>query len=211
MSDPGAEAAVVVTSTPTSDSGHKAKPLTDSCTMYDKPDDDHMVQCDTCNVKCTTAKVKKGNKSRRKNTTKQKLTKTSRKTTTLAATARAAKKGTSKAETNVGDANTKIKAVPVPFISKDLVKPERIQSASKVGSVTSAVSHKSCKARLEVELQQIEAEGRLMQEEMRLKKELSKKKFDVLKELAELEVSDGSIGDQQSNDSKVNNWRTSEQ
>ncbi|XP_058828272.1 uncharacterized protein LOC131688137 [Topomyia yanbarensis] len=246
MSDPGMDAAskpkgtsgaVVVTSTPTSvhlsDTEHKTKPSVNSCTLCNKPDDDHMVQCDTCDVwnhfscagvsenveecswiclKCATVKAKKGTKSRRKNTSKQKLTKTSRKTTVRATTAKTAKKVTSKAErkSNVGGADAKGENVPVvETISKDLEKPTKSRTLSRADSVTSAASRKSIKARLDVELRKIKAEEMLMQEEMRLMREFSKKKFDVLKKMADFDSSDESAGDHQhekSNKNKVQDW-----
>ncbi|XP_062565705.1 uncharacterized protein LOC134227988 [Armigeres subalbatus] len=77
---------------------------------------------------------------------------------------------------------------------------------SKAGSSISAASRKSVKARLDVELQQIEAEETLMQEEMRRKRELAEKKFAVLKEMADLEGSGESVIDQHNGHHKVEQW-----
>ncbi|XP_062553818.1 uncharacterized protein LOC134219136 [Armigeres subalbatus] len=243
-----------------------------NCKLCDKPDDDQMVQCDTCDVwhhfacvgvsediqgcswiclECATAKATKATKSRRKTST-QKLAVTLRKRTTRAT----ATKGTKKVIPTTGrkhavcEAAANCEGDPVSLEmtllkrttgATDVIDTKKVipgrkhavydaaanceddpvaavgrsgnyaqaptkASVRKAGSVVSAASRKSFKARLDVELQQIEAEETLMQEEMRRKRELAEKKFAVLKEMADLEGSGESVVDQQNDHHKVEQW-----
>ncbi|XP_062542530.1 uncharacterized protein LOC134210505 [Armigeres subalbatus] len=243
MSEPGMDAnsrakctsgAIFASSTPNSlnppNAACETTPVArGSCELCDKPDDDQMVQCDTCDVwhhfvcvgvsediqgcswiclECATAKATKATKSRRKTST-QKLAVTLRKRTTRATATKGSKKviPTTGRKHDVCDtAANGEDAVADTRRSGDDAQVATKARVSKAGSSISAASRKSVKARLDVELQQIEAEETLMQEEMRRKRELAEKKFAVLKEMADLEGSGESVIDQHNGHHKVEQW-----
>nr|XP_019525101.1 uncharacterized protein LOC109397213 [Aedes albopictus] len=181
-----------------------------SCALCENPVNERMVQCNTCDVwhhfscvgvsedikgynwtclKCDTAKAAKGA--------------IPRKMMTRAAAAKGAKKANRK-EGQTDGVNEQTKEADELAGAVGGSAPSL--KASRAGSVVSAASRKSAKARLDVELQQIKAEEELMREEMQRKRELAKKKFEVLKEMADLEGSVGSVVDQPNAVNKVEHW-----
>nr|XP_029734520.1 uncharacterized protein LOC109412472 [Aedes albopictus] len=181
-----------------------------SCALCENPVNERMVQCNTCDVwhhfscvgvsedikgynwtclKCDTAKAAKGA--------------IPRKMTTRAAAAKGTKKANRK-EGQIDGVNEQTKKADE--LAGAVGGPAPSLKASRAGSVVSAASRKSAKARLDVELQQIKAEEELMREEMQRKRELAKKKFEVLKEMADLEGSGESAVDQPNVVNKVEHW-----
>ncbi|XP_065076520.1 uncharacterized protein LOC135700058 [Ochlerotatus camptorhynchus] len=234
MSDKSPHSDAVASSTPKSPNRanpvHKATPVVQStCANCDQLDDDDMVQCDTCDVwhhfscvgvsadvmdhswvclKCATAKATKCVKSRRKKPVQKK---SFIKKVVRPSNAKCAKKvtATAKRADGVGVSDGQRGAVPVATTSgnKERVKAAVQSIVRKAGSVRGSVaSAASAKARLDVELKRIEAEEALMQEEIRRKRKLVKKKFDVLKEMADLEGSGESVPDLQISRKKVVDW-----
>nr|XP_029709919.1 protein piccolo-like [Aedes albopictus] len=181
-----------------------------SCALCENPVNERMVQCNTCDVwhhfscvgvsedikgynwtclKCDTAKAAKGA--------------IPRKMMTRAAAAKGTKKANRK-EGQIDGVNEQTKEADE--LAGAVGGPAPSLKASRAGSVVSAASRKSAKARLDVELQQIKAEEELMREEMQRKRELAKKKFEVLKEMADLEGSGESAVDQPNVVNKVEHW-----
>ncbi|XP_062705505.1 uncharacterized protein LOC115255509 [Aedes albopictus] len=181
-----------------------------SCALCENPVNERMVQCNTCDVwhhfscvgvsedikgynwtclKCDTAKAAKGA--------------IPRKMMTRAAAAKGVKKANRK-EGQTDGVNEQTKEADELAGAVGGSAPSL--KASRAGSVVSAASRKSAKARLDVELQQIKAEEELMREEMQRKRELAKKKFEVLKEMADLEGSGESAVDQPNVVNKVEHW-----
>ncbi|XP_062711167.1 uncharacterized protein LOC109417082 [Aedes albopictus] len=204
MSDPGMDAAKKTKDPQATISAEK------SCALCENPVNERMVQCNTCDVwhhfscvgvsedikgynwtclKCDTAKAAKGA--------------IPRKMMTRAAAAKGTKKANRK-EGQIDGENEQTKEADE--LAGAVGGPAPSLKASRAGSVVSAASRKSAKARLDVELQQIKAEEELMREEMQRKRELAKKKFEVLKEMADLEGSVGSVVDQPNAVNKVEHW-----
>ncbi|XP_055645287.1 uncharacterized protein LOC129781732, partial [Toxorhynchites rutilus septentrionalis] len=209
---------------------HESTPVGQSnCGLCNKPDDERMVQCDDCDVwhhfscvdvsqdikdrswvclKCVNAKATNGgSKSKRKSNVQKRSFTMLHKKAVRAINAKGKRKLTTTINRKGHVDDTKAKRDDNPMeAGGSHTKPAAMNPVGKAGSVVSEASFRSTKARLDVELKQIEAEETLMQEEMQRKRELVQKKFKVMKEIADLECCGGSVVDHQSVRHKVQDW-----